>query len=79
MKKISKTGSATLENQHFPARLCERTAKEEAVHDLVDQPIKNHLPAPRANSDPQFEATRIIRVIVVSRINANHLHVESDG
>lgn len=79
MKNISKTGSAASENQHFPARLCEGAAEAEAVHNLVNQPIKHHLPAPRANRNPQLEAASITWVIVVSRINADHLHVEGDG
>lgn len=68
-----------LENQHFPAGVCEGTAEEEAVHNLVEQPIENHLPVPWTNRNPQLEAARITWVVVVAGKNADHFHVEGDG
>lgn len=79
MKHVSNTGSAASENQHFPAGLYEGTAEKETVHDLVEQPIKNHLPAPGADRNPQLETAHVTRVVVVSGINADHFHVEGDG
>lgn len=58
----------------------ERTAKEEGVHSLVHQPIKHHLPAPRADGHPQLEAAAVqVVVVAADGKHVHHLHVEGDG
>lgn len=55
-------------------------AEGEAVHRLVQQPIKHHLAVPRANGHPQLGAATLAEVVIVADgEQVDHLHVEGDG
>lgn len=71
--------SEPLKHKHFPAGVDERAAEEEAVHRLVHQPIKHHLPVPWANGDPQLEVAPLAQVVVADGEQVDHFHVKGHG
>lgn len=78
--ELQQINGPVLKHEHLPAGVDERAAEEEAVHRLVHQPIKHHLPVPRADGHPQLEAAALAQVVVVADgEQVHHLHVEGDG
>lgn len=69
------------EDQNLPAGVDEGAAEGQAVHRLVQQPIKDHLAAPRADGHPELGSASLPLVVVVADggEEADHLHVEGDG
>ena len=71
--QTNKQTKIRLIHQNLPTRVHKRTGEEKAVHGLVQQPIKDHLPVPGANGHPQLEAA------AADRTHVHHLHVKGDG
>lgn len=59
----------------------EGAAEGQAVHCVVQQPIKDHLPVPRADGHPELGSASLPQVVVLADggEEADHLHVEGDS
>ena len=67
------------EHQHLPARVREGTAKIQAIHCLIQQPIKYHFPVARANCNPKLEAGPVVVIVGADWKQVDHFHVEGHG